>query len=381
MSLKEIGILAITIVIIIAFFLSFSNTQKDPIPKLFIIEQPSQVKANETFTIKVRAIDETLISNVIYKTFLAEEQKKCEQKECTLEFNQSFDQPGTYQIELIAQNNIGKQVSKIILLKVLEDTQTCIDLTSFGECSEKKPFYCEEGKLIEKCNQCGCKDGFQCNLGECKVIERKLEIFSANPLPQKIIRFNTNFLIIVVLKNTENQVVGSGANYLIKAQINGANSVQTEKNISLSSSLLQNDTIEVELEMDGLKAGTYSLQLELFAQNKVLNSKNIENFVISSSDLTPPVPPTGLSYRLAGEGIELTWNPNSEKDLSGYRLFKSKSIDATHIKYSLLAEVDNSTTKVNIEDLPSGIHYFVLRAFDILDNKSSYSQSIRVVKG
>ncbi len=47
----------------------------------------------------------------------------------------------------------------------------CEDDTAPGECSLNQPRYCEDGKLIFKCSECGCPDNEQCQEdGSCKFI-------------------------------------------------------------------------------------------------------------------------------------------------------------------------------------------------------------------
>ncbi|MFH0929509.1 MAG: PA14 domain-containing protein, partial [Candidatus Aenigmatarchaeota archaeon] len=47
--------------------------------------------------------------------------------------------------------------------------QECSDGTSFGQCSSTKPRYCSQGTLINKCSQCGCPSGYECQSdGSCK---------------------------------------------------------------------------------------------------------------------------------------------------------------------------------------------------------------------
>ncbi len=47
---------------------------------------------------------------------------------------------------------------------------TCGDETFDGTCSFNKPYYCENGKLVEKPNLCGCPDTLRKNSGECSSI-------------------------------------------------------------------------------------------------------------------------------------------------------------------------------------------------------------------
>lgn len=47
------------------------------------------------------------------------------------------------------------------------DINICNDGTEFGECSEKKEFFCESGSLVSNCGLCGCGDGFTCKENKC----------------------------------------------------------------------------------------------------------------------------------------------------------------------------------------------------------------------
>ena len=42
------------------------------------------------------------------------------------------------------------------------ENQTCSDGTVYGECSVDKPYYCDEGDLVERCDICGCDEGYSC---------------------------------------------------------------------------------------------------------------------------------------------------------------------------------------------------------------------------
>ena len=43
----------------------------------------------------------------------------------------------------------------------------CGDGTNYGECSDMQPYYCEEGKLVEKASACGCVDGLTVQGDSC----------------------------------------------------------------------------------------------------------------------------------------------------------------------------------------------------------------------
>ena len=45
---------------------------------------------------------------------------------------------------------------------------TCNDGTEYGLCSSQKPWYCFNGKLQERCSDCGCNSGSCSPLGKCQ---------------------------------------------------------------------------------------------------------------------------------------------------------------------------------------------------------------------
>ncbi len=50
--------------------------------------------------------------------------------------------------------------------------QKCSDGTLYNQCSTNKPFYCENGNLIDKCSICGCPANTVCQDGNCVVQQR-----------------------------------------------------------------------------------------------------------------------------------------------------------------------------------------------------------------
>ncbi len=48
-----------------------------------------------------------------------------------------------------------------------EPPKKCSDNTRYNECSQNKPYYCEDGNLVKKASICGCPQGLQINGTEC----------------------------------------------------------------------------------------------------------------------------------------------------------------------------------------------------------------------
>jgi len=91
-------------------------------------------------------------------------------------------------------------------------------------------------------------------------------------------------------------------------------------------------------------------------------------------DSVPPASPTGLRViSTTNDSISLKWNPNTENDLEGYHLFRSK------VSNSSVWGGPLGTIPKGIEDyIDTGLeeettYYYVLTAFDEVPNNSSYS--------
>ncbi len=89
-------------------------------------------------------------------------------------------------------------------------------------------------------------------------------------------------------------------------------------------------------------------------------------------DLTPPAPPRGLRS-ITGDGkVTLEWYPNTEPDLSGYRIWYSYSEEGP---YELVGET-TSTVYVDY-DVQNGItYYYAVSAYDYEGNESDLSPEI-----
>jgi hypothetical protein len=86
-------------------------------------------------------------------------------------------------------------------------------------------------------------------------------------------------------------------------------------------------------------------------------------------DHEPPAVPRGLNSITGDEEVMLTWYPNTEPDLSGYRIYRALTPEGP---YSLIGET-NLDYFID-KGLINGITYFyAISAFDIHNNESALS--------
>jgi len=79
-----------------------------------------------------------------------------------------------------------------------------------------------------------------------------------------------------------------------------------------------------------------------------------------------------LSFGLAfGESIQLVWDPNTETDLAGYKVYSSNTDGGP---YALIQDVGNVCELVlDVTAKPDGPIYYVATAYDLRGNESGYS--------
>ena len=101
---------------------------------------------------------------------------------------------------------------------------------------------------------------------------------------------------------------------------------------------------------------------------------NVTTYAVpSADDTTPPIPPEGISGTIENEDILLTWEVNSETDISGYRVYYGTS----NRDYGLPIPVDG--TEYSIAGLNTGVtYYFAVTAIDTSENGSGFSGEVEL---
>ena len=83
-----------------------------------------------------------------------------------------------------------------------------------------------------------------------------------------------------------------------------------------------------------------------------------------------------VSLSNSGESIQFTWDPNSEADLAGYRLFERQESGSYSYSNPKWEGATNLTPVYLSSDWTDGVWYFVVRAFDTHGNESEDSNEV-----
>ncbi|GHU60410.1 hypothetical protein FACS1894121_0330 [Bacteroidia bacterium] len=96
-------------------------------------------------------------------------------------------------------------------------------------------------------------------------------------------------------------------------------------------------------------------------------------------DSTPPLPPLGLAGAIDSMGtVHLSWNKNKEKDINGYRLYRSNHYDLEFILISTFVLTDTIfTDTVNLKTISKQV-YYRLKAEDLRMNQSDFSEVLEL---
>ena len=128
---------------------------------------------------------------------------------------------------------------------------------------------------------------------------------------------------------------------------------------------------DVQYQAD--KVVTYEVTAVRRAGENTVPGTSPEAVTVKMEDKTPPQVPTGLEIVQTDTGAYLTWSPNSETDLAGYRVFRS---DRTNGDFRPLSDHVISTNAFFDPSYRSGQHYQV-SAIDEFGNESAMSDPVQ----
>ena len=75
----------------------------------------------------------------------------------------------------------------------------------------------------------------------------------------------------------------------------------------------------------------------------------------------------------AASNVSFQWDPNTESDLAGYKLYQGTS---SGLYDSVVADIPAGTETVTLFDVPDGTYFWALTAYDLDDNESGYSNEV-----
>ncbi|MDR0763025.1 MAG: hypothetical protein LBF01_00825 [Bacteroidales bacterium] len=96
-------------------------------------------------------------------------------------------------------------------------------------------------------------------------------------------------------------------------------------------------------------------------------------------DSTPPAAPTGAAGEVDTLGVVyITWKANTDKDIKGYRVFRSNNIrhEFMNIHPAVLKDTFYTDT-ININTLTKNVYYRI-KAIDLRENQSAFSEILQL---
>ncbi len=300
---------------------------------------------------------------------------ECTQNECTKNFSVEFEEKGIYFVEVFAVNGT-QSVKKRVTIRVVEGSRTCIDSTLFGACSSQLPFFCDNGALVQKCSECGCREGFLCLNDSCVHKPVALEVVGLKE--GKVFSLPLQKVSFTIVFEAAKEPVLSGAGFRVVGRLLSlSESIEVQKDF-VSKNLNVLDTQEVQLEFSGVEStGEYSLEVELLGEFPF--KKSFEGaLIVVEADEESPMAPVWSNYFAEGAGIKLNWLANSEEDVKEYRVFESTEENPAFIAYSFRESVPASENFIVIDSGFTGKQFFLLKAVDWLSNESGYSEVLEV---
>jgi hypothetical protein len=101
---------------------------------------------------------------------------------------------------------------------------------------------------------------------------------------------------------------------------------------------------------------------------------NSTTITVTSGGITRTVNVTLTLNAPSSSSVTLTWNANTESDLAGYKVYRATSSGAYGAP---IAAIPGSTTSYIVTGLQfSTTYFFVVTAYDIAGNESSYSNEV-----
>jgi uncharacterized protein len=133
------------------------------------------------------------------------------------------------------------------------------------------------------------------------------------------------------------------------------------------------DTRYDDMQYEPGKTVTYQVTAVRRVRETAVPGIGPESLTVKIEDKTPPRIPSGLEIVQSDTGIYLTWDPNSETDLAGYRIFRSDNANGDS------RPISDRVISTNAFFDPSNRlgQYYRVSAVDEFGNESAMSEPLR----
>jgi len=126
---------------------------------------------------------------------------------------------------------------------------------------------------------------------------------------------------------------------------------------------LQSGTEFVDRQVRNGQKYFYTVQSMMFYQEELVSGAISGDISAVPVDLTPPVPPAGVTAVRTDSGIKIFWDGSSEEDIGGYKVYRRA---ADQDDYSLLGKVEPQyTIYVDAQAGDSVRYYYAITAIDL----------------
>lgn len=106
----------------------------------------------------------------------------------------------------------------------------------------------------------------------------------------------------------------------------------------------------------------YAVQSMMDHEGELVNGGVSDKVAVTPVDLTPPLPPSGVTAVRTGVGIKIFWDRSDESDIAGYRVYRRA---ADKDSYESLGEVKSEYTLFVDSNAGDSVrYYYAVTAFD-----------------
>ena len=129
--------------------------------------------------------------------------------------------------------------------------------------------------------------------------------------------------------------------------------------------------ITISANPRGLKPGTYRTTVTIQVPGAPSKTRTIPIRLTISKSKTPTirVSPSNLA-----SAATLTWKPNAERDLAGYKIYRATASGAYGAPIATVPKTATSYIAKGLENRTT--YFFVITAYDVAGNESGYSNEV-----